>query len=397
MEKAVPLQNFSMLNNSYLSQLSISSQIIYTSVLLFILMGLLLLPLIHVDVGVKSGGIIESYREKSELVIPINGTISDVFIKENQQVNAGDTLFKINGSFNNEQLTIVKTRIETLKAMLADIGRISTMLELDNPTNKTNGIHTDMYKAAWQKYIFQREEVLIKANQAERNYNRNKILFDQRVISTSEFEEFQVAYQQSQSELRFLTQQNHSQWQSEANQYNAELNSLYTQKTGYQEKANYYVVTAPQSGYVMGLTGLRKNTPVFANQKIAEISPDSGIIASCYLPPSDIGLIKQGQDVNIRIDAFNYNQWGTLKGKVKDISDNVMMSNNNSPVFRVRCELNKSYLSLKNGYKGNLKKGMSFGANFKVTRRSLYQLLYDKADDWLNPYISQQKQHSNGN
>lgn len=396
MEKPIPLQDFLILNNSYLSQLSIASQIIYTSVLFAILMGLLLLPLIHVDVGVKSGGIIESYKEKSELVIPINGTISYVSVKENQKVNAGDTLFKINGSFNSEQLDIIEARVRALKAMLADIKRMSSMLERDKPTNTATSISTDLYKAAWQKYVFQREETLIRADQAERNYNRNRILFDQRVISTSEFEGFQVAYWQSQSELRFLKQQNYSQWQTEANQYLAELSSLYTQKTDHQEKASYYVITASQSGYVMGLTGLRKNTIVFANQKIAEISPDSATIASCYISPSDIGLIKQGQEVNIRIDAFNYNQWGTLKGKVTDISDNVMMSSNNSPVFKVRCELNKDYLTLKNGYKGYLKKGMTFGANFKIARRSLFQLLYDKADDWLNPYITQ-KSSGNGN
>jgi hypothetical protein len=51
----------------------------------------------------------------------------------------------------------------------------------------------------------------------------------------------------------------------------------------------------------------------------------------------------------------------------------------------VRCKLDDNKLELKNGYVGYLKKGMGLQANFYVTRRTLFQLLYDKADDWLNP------------
>jgi hypothetical protein len=34
-----------------------------------------------------------------------------------------------------------------------------------------------------------------------------------------------------------------------------------------------------------------------------------------------------------------------------------------------------------------LTKGLTLQAEFIVARRSLYQLIYDKADDWLNPKI----------
>ena len=37
--------------------------------------------------------------------------------------------------------------------------------------------------------------------------------------------------------------------------------------------------------------------------------------------------------------------------------------------------------------KGKLKKGMTLQAYFNVARRSLYQLLYDKIDNWLNPQV----------
>ena len=110
---------------------------------------------------------------------------------------------------------------------------------------------------------------------------------------------------------------------------------------------------------------------VSAGQKIGEISPDSALLAINYVKPSDIGLIKKGQKARFQIDAFNYNQWGLLTGMVTDISDDIVMINQN-PYFKVKCKLNKDFLQLKNGYKGQVKKGMSFSVHFTIARRSLY-------------------------
>ena len=47
--------------------------------------------------------------------------------------------------------------------------------------------------------------------------------------------------------------------------------------------------------------------------------------------------------------------------------------------------IDQKSLKLKNGYQVMLTKGLSLRAEFVIAKRSLYQLIYDKADDWLNP------------
>jgi len=49
----------------------------------------------------------------------------------------------------------------------------------------------------------------------------------------------------------------------------------------------------------------------------------------------------------------------------------------------------------KNGVKGLLKKGMSVSAHFIITRRSLFDLLYQKMDDWVNPTQYQKEKPEN--
>ena len=100
--------------------------------------------------------------------------------------------------------------------------------------------------------------------------------------------------------------------------------------------------------------------------------------------PKDIGFIEKDMQVLFQIDAFDYNIWGISKGQVTEIASDFLIINHR-PVFKVKSKLNQPYLKLKNGYTGYLKKGMTLRARFTITERSLWQLLYDKADSWMNP------------
>ncbi len=121
-----------------------------------------------------------------------------------------------------------------------------------------------------------------------------------------------------------------------------------------------------------------------AGQVVAVISPDSSLVAEIYLPTQDIGYITNNTKVNIQVDAFNYNEWGIIKGHIVHIASDFIMINN-VPMFKVKCQLERNYLALKSGIKGILKKGMTVRARFIITNRSLLQLLYQKTDKWLNP------------
>ncbi len=79
---------------------------------------------------------------------------------------------------------------------------------------------------------------------------------------------------------------------------------------------------------------------------------------------------------------------GMASGKVIEVAHDIKIIDN-KPYFEVRCSLNNEYLQLKSGYKGLLKKGMTLRAHFIITERSLWQLIYDKVDDWMNPNLWQ--------
>ncbi len=88
--------------------------------------------------------------------------------------------------------------------------------------------------------------------------------------------------------------------------------------------------------------------------------------------------------VRLLIDAYNFHEWGAIEGTVQSVPSEVKVINDVA-VFVTPVRLSRKELSLKNGYLGQLKKGMSLSARFFLQRRSLLALLYDKAEDWLDP------------
>ena len=175
-----------------------------------------------------------------------------------------------------------------------------------------------------------------------------------------------------------------NQWQAELLNYERDMRSVESELTGLETEIKSMIVRSPISGTVQGLTGIYPGSVVYVGQELAQISPDSDLIVEAYVSPNHIGLLHNGMQVRFLIDAFNYNQWGFGQGKVIEISDDIHIVNDKL-VFRIRCSLDQNFLQLKNGYKGLLKKGMSLQARFIVTERTLWQLIYDNADDWLNP------------
>lgn len=364
------------------------SQIIYTITLLAVIVAIASLPFLYTTVSVKGQGLMQSSIEKTELLAPANGRLVSVSLKDNQKVKKGSTLLVIDAALPQQQTGLLNNHNSQLQQQLLDVQQLiklaSLPIEMFRQAQHDNFLKTGLYQASLQEYQEQTHNASNATIQAERIYHRYQTLYNKKVVTQAEYEQYKFNYEQALSDQEMVGKKYKSQWQSEANQYRNELRDLQNQKSQLTEQAKQYVLKAPINGSLQNLTGVQAGAYVFANQKLGEISPDSSLIAYCYIKPNDIGLIKKGQEVRFQIDAFNYNQWGMLMGKVLDISDDIIIQEQ-TPYFKVKCQLNKNYLQLKNGCKGQVKKGMTFSANFTVAKRSLYQLLYDKIDDWVNP------------
>ncbi|PJJ09851.1 HlyD family secretion protein [Flavobacterium sp. 1] len=349
---------------------------IYLVVVLGILAFLALLPVIKVDISSQSRGMVRSTTDNVPLTSLVNGKVTFVNLKNNRMVQKGDTLVQL----TLDNLDTEKATNQTLSATIQNQIQDLSLVIL----GKSNLLKTPELQQEWFSYSSKREELLSKIAQAKTGFDRNKQLYDKGVIAKAEFEKYSFEFTYAQQALSGLEKNQRSEWQNKKRELEEQLQNLNGTLQKINVEAKNYVIIAPLSGTVEGFSGIQVGSFLNASQPIATISATDQLIVESTVSPNDIGLIHNNQKVKFQLDAFNYNQWGLLEGKVIDIDRNITIQENQT-FFKVRCALNSTAMQLQSGYKTQISKGMTLTTRYMITRRSLYDLLFDKMDDWLNP------------
>lgn len=370
--------------DAYIDKHTTRSQKIYWVVLAFIIVAVASLPFIYVDVSVQDQGVVRPLAEKTELKAAISEFVDSVYVKEGAQLLKGDTLLTFRQTNANYKIQYQQNRLQDFRSHLRDLEKLS---KGEKPTL----FHSNTRQQEYIYFCQQKREYENRLTKAENDFERNESLFQKKVISLEEFEKYQYEYQQATNELATLIDNQQSKWQTERNSYSNSYQEMLSLMQQEMVDKDLYVVTSPVNGTLDQFRSIYKGTTIQAGSSIAVISPDSTLYFDVYVSPRNIGYIHIGMPVNIQVETFNYNEWGTIGGKVLEISSDFFTdSSTGGSYYKVKCNMEKDYLSRKNGATGKLKKGMNVVCHFVLTQRSLFDLLYQKMDDWVNP-----TQHTN--
>jgi hemolysin D len=88
-----------------------------------------------------------------------------------------------------------------------------------------------------------------------------------------------------------------------------------------QHRAALQVLAAPVDGTVQQLAVHTIGGVVTPAQNLLVVVPaDNYLEIEAMIPNRDIGFVREGQDAKIKVDAFNFNRYGLIDGKVESIS-----------------------------------------------------------------------------
>jgi multidrug resistance efflux pump len=381
---------FSIAENTleaYLVRITTKSRIIYWIIICTILAGLVLLPFIYVDISVQARGYFQSDIEKQFVYAPIQGKIIYSSIHNGDRIKKYDTILIIDTESIIAQHASLVQRIAENDSSILDLEKL---IKSNFPENKSYRIAliTGRYKAEFENLKNQRSIQFQKYQKKKAENDRNEILFRQQIIPKADYENSLYLLSAELDNYNQLLISQKSLWQNDLTLRRNEAVNLLAGLKQCSEALTNRIIVAPVGGEIIQSSDIQSGSIVTSGQKIAEISPEGELVATCYVRPADIGLIHENQKVKIQVDAFNYNEWGMLQGQIIDISDDMIVENGSEAYFRIKCKPEKTFLSLKNGYKAEIKKGMSLNTRVIVIRRDLFHLLFDKADKWFNPYIN---------
>jgi HlyD family secretion protein len=380
--KLFPKEIIESTQESNFSKHSIRSKIIFATILLFLIGAICVLPLIKVDVGVRSQGLIRPTTEVITITSPVSGNLKTLNVSESSTIQEGHIFATIDAPHLHERLRFNQLRQHQIALFIKDLDFLlqADSLELIREVDLQSPKYQQNCIECRQKLLNQDHEV----SQIKRRLEREQFLVDKDAVSRITLDETRFSLTSAFNQYKMIIEQQRNQWKSDEIRLNNELDQLQSEETQMVEELSQYEIRSPITGTVQNKAAVFQNSFVYANQVLGEISPDTSLIAEVFINPRDIGFLREGMEARFHIDAYNYNQWGVAYGEIKKISNDVIM-NDGQPLFRIQCTLDQTYLELENGFRGDLKKGMTLQARFIITRRSLFQLLYDSAEDWLNP------------
>jgi len=304
------------------------------------------------------------------LVAHASGKIKELYVKDNQEVKTGEYLAVIDNSANTEDILFLKNYLDSLP-----LNPIKGTL-LNSPFRGLGGgfgslqqLYTSFYTTLFEYTEYQRllyypqkkkmtleriaqyeKQYQTLLNQqriteeqfviVQKQYSRDSLLHTRGVIADQDLETTKNTFLQSLAsrenmhsslqnmqiqigQLKESLLDTEEQGTEKLNSLQTQLQSLVSQlKTGIEDWELNYVLQAPIDGKITFTSYWVENQNVTAGGAVFTIIPNGIIpmIGKALLPVARSGKVKQGQKVNIRLQNFPENEYGILRGTVKNIS-----------------------------------------------------------------------------
>ena len=127
-------------------------------------------------------------------------------------------------------------------------------------------------------------------------HDRQQKLFGQKVIAAIDYEKAKTDYDQILAEITFFRKQARNIWKQKSLTLTDERNQLSLKEKQLLNELPKYVLTSPVKGELQNVSTVSAGQLLTQGQKLAELSPDTSLLAICYLSPKDVGLIRAGDE-----------------------------------------------------------------------------------------------------
>jgi HlyD family secretion protein len=161
----------------------------------------------------------------------------------------------------------------------------------------------------------------------------------------------------------------------ENNKRIAEIDSQVSQT---QMNLKYQEIVAPVDGTIFELKAHTRGFVVTSSEPILKVVPNNTLIARVYITNKDIGFVKQGMTVDVRIDSFPFSEFGDIKGKLVWIGSDALPPDQIYPFYRfpAKVQLDRQHLAV-SGRNISLQSGMGVSTNIKIRERKVISIFTD--------------------
>ncbi len=134
-------------------------------------------------------------------------------------------------------------------------------------------------------------------------------------------------------------------------------------------------IKAPVRGIVKGLKANSVRGVLAPGAVIMEIVPmDKELIVEARITTNDVGHVRPGLPVKVKVLTYNYARYGGITGVLKSVSATTFMNEKNMPYYKGTVILDRNYVGF-DPEKNRVLPGMTVQADIKTGKKTLLQYL----------------------
>lgn len=185
----------------------------------------------------------------------------------------------------------------------------------------------------------------------------------------------QEAYEEAQNRLNQDVAKAKEEALKEMGTVTSELAQVREALAKLDDRVKRLEVRAPVRGIVKGLQASTVGGVLAPGATITEIVPlDKELIVETKITTRDVGHMRVGQPVTVKITSFDYGRYGGITGELTSISATTFMNEKEEPYYKGTISLDRSYV----GYdpeNNRIMPGMTVQADVTTGKKTLLQYL----------------------
>ena len=312
------------------------------------------------------------------------GTINDLLVKEGDTVEADEVLLKFE-----------RTRFETsyLEARAKAAGLLATVARLQAEVLGTPlsfppevNQYPDFKKS--QAMLFNKRQAAIKeeisALEGMINLVQQELLMTEPLLKSGDVSRTDILRLQRQLvELKSQVSNKRNKYfqdaQAELSKAQEDLAGVQQSLTQRKSQLDLTELRAPVRGVVKNVRITTLGGVIRPGEEVMQIVPlEDDLVIQAKVSPADIAFLKPGQDVAVKIDAYDYTVYGELAGKLTYISADTLsedLRQGEQPYYRAQVRTVGRQFSGRPEEKLEIQPGMTATIEVKTGQRTVLQYL----------------------
>ena len=313
------------------------------------------------------------------------GVIEEMLVKEGSHVKQGQPLVRFDKTKSVAAYLETQAKAASLKATVARLnaevfgGPLKFPPELkDYPEIRAD--HETLFKKRQSAVNDEIESLRKVLKLATAELDINMPLLKSGDVGKTDVLKLQRQVAEIQGQITNRQNKYMQDCQTELSKAQEELDGVLQVAAQRKDQLDHTVITALMDGVVRNVRITTRGGVARPGEEIMQIVPvDDDLLIEAKVSPSDVGFVKPGLPVSIKLDAFDYTIYGTLQGEVTFISADTLNDDTHSasekPFYRVQVKSKGKNFVGRAAEKIEIQPGMTATVEIKTGSNSVLKYL----------------------